>query len=168
MRHRRGTVIAENAGTGVRPNRRRMLGRLATFASCLSAPTASVTAPGFSRVTVTPFALEINQTTKINASLKVGAHHRRGAYCYANLNTKRRVVGTLFTNEIANIPLNGGNFSVTLFQGAIATDPQMTGSNAIERSISITDRIYQRQRNQANNYTLDEPTRTSRKQPHCL
>ena len=76
------------------------------------------------------------------------------------LNTNDASLGiTLSTNEIANIPLNGRNFSsVTLFQpGAVATDPRgMTGSNAIERSTynngiaSINGN-----RNQANNYTLD-------------
>ena len=76
------------------------------------------------------------------------------------LNTNDASLGiSLTTNEIANFPLNGGNFSsITLFQpGAVSTDPQgLTGNNAIERSTynngiaSINGN-----RNQANNYTLD-------------
>lgn len=122
----------------------------------------TVEAPGFTTQTVTPFALEINQTAKINAALTIGATSTVVVKDDVEpiLNTSDSSLGiTLTTNEIANIPLNGRNFSsVTLYQpGAVATDPQgMTGANAIERNTynngiaSINGN-----RNQANNYTLE-------------
>lgn len=123
----------------------------------------SVSAAGFSTLTVSQFSLEINQTAKVNATLVVGASNTKvevESNVAPILNTNDAALGiTLSTNEIANIPLNGRNFSsVTLYQpGAVATDPRgMTGSNAIERSTynngiaSINGN-----RNQANNFTLD-------------
>ena len=123
----------------------------------------TVSAPGFSTQTVPVFALEINQTAKIDASLQPGSTTNTVEVTETAtpiLNTNDASLGiTLTTNEIANFPLNGGNFSsVTLFQpGAISTDPTgLTGNNAIERSTynngiaSINGN-----RNQANNYTLD-------------
>lgn len=125
--------------------------------------TVSISAPGFATKTVPQFNLEINQTVKVNTSLSVGASTsivEVKGNVEPILNTNDASLGiTLSTNEIANIPLNGRNFSsVTLYQpGAVATDPQgMTGNNAIERSTynngiaSINGN-----RNQANNYTLD-------------
>src|SRR6185312_8320964 len=101
----------------------------------------SVAAAGFSTQTIQSFSLEINQTAKVDATLTVGASDTKvevEGNVAPILNTNDASLGiTLSTNEIANIPLNGRNFSsVTLFQpGAVATDPQgMTGSNAIERS----------------------------------
>ncbi len=120
-----------------------------------------ITAPGFGELTTPVFQLEINQTAKLNEKLSVGATSSVDVQAAAPiLDTQDASIGTTFsTNEIANIPLNGRNFSsVTLFQpGAVTTDPQgFTGSNAIERSTfnngvaSINGN-----RNQANNYTLD-------------
>ena len=169
--------MAENAGTGIKTE---------STTNAAGAYTIRFLPVGTYRVTVTAlgfppdhyaFATEINQTTKINASLKVGASStivEVQDIVTPILNTNDASLGiTLSTNEIANIPLNGGNFSsVTLFQpGAIATDPQgMTGSNAIERS-TFNNGIasINGNRNQANNYTLDEsrPERAA-KQPHCL
>jgi hypothetical protein len=157
-------VIAENAGTGIKTeSTTNATGAYTIRFLPVGTYRVTVTAPGFSSQTVTPFALEINQTTKINASLKVGASStivEVQDIVTPILNTNDASLGiTLSTNEIANIPLNGGNFSsVTLFQpGAIATDPQgMTGSNAIERS-TFNNGIasINGNRNQANNYTLD-------------
>lgn len=118
-------------------------------------------ASGFSTQTTQPFVLEINQTAKINAKLIIGASSTVKVESEAPiLNTNDASLGiTMSTNEIANIPLNGRNFSsLTMFQpGAVVTDPQgMTGSNAIERSTynngiaSINGN-----RNQANYYTLE-------------
>lgn len=123
----------------------------------------TVLATGFTTAKFRPFTLEINQTAKFNAKLEPGGASTVtdvNAETAPILNTNDSSLGiSLSTNEIANIPLNGRNFSsVTLFQpGAIATDPQgMTGNNAIERSTfnngvaSINGN-----RNQANYYTLD-------------
>jgi Carboxypeptidase regulatory-like domain/TonB dependent receptor len=123
----------------------------------------TVSSQGFSTQTVPVFALEINQTAKIDASLQPGNTSNTvevNETATPILNTNDASLGiTLTTNEIANFPLNGGNFSsVTLFQpGAVSTDPQgFTGNNAIERS-TFNNGIasINGNRNQANNYTLD-------------
>ena len=157
-------VAVENAGTGVKTESTTNAAGAYTIRFLpVGTYRVTVTAPGFSSQTVTPFALEINQTAKINASLKVGASStivEVQDIVTPILNTNDGSLGiALCNNEIATIPLNGRNFScVTLFQpGAINTDPQgLTGYNAIERStynngiVSINGN-----RNQANNYTLD-------------
>ncbi|MEO6911714.1 MAG: carboxypeptidase-like regulatory domain-containing protein, partial [Edaphobacter sp.] len=157
-------VTALNTGTGVRTTAQTNGAGAYTIRFLSIGPyTVSVTAPGFSTQIVPQFRLEINQTVKVNASLTIGASTSNievEGNASPILNTNDASLGiTLSTNEIANIPLNGRNFSsVTLFQpGAVATDPQgMTGANAIERSTynngiaSINGN-----RNQANNYTLD-------------
>ena len=124
--------------------------------------TVTITAPGFSQQTIPPFALEINQTAKIDGKLSAG-----GAQSTVEVNTVAPILNTndsslgisLSTNQIANIPLNGRNFSsVTIFQpGAVVTDPQgLTGTNAIERSQQSNGvASINGNRNQANNYTLD-------------
>lgn len=157
-------VTALNTGTGVKTEAQtNESGTYAIRFLPIGPYTVSVAAPGFSTQTIPQFSLEINQTAKVNASLTIGTSSST-VEVQGNvapiLNTNDASLGiTLSTNEIANIPLNGRNFSsVTLFQpGAVATDPQgMTGANAIERSTynngiaSINGN-----RNQANNYTLD-------------
>ncbi|HEX4021660.1 MAG TPA: carboxypeptidase regulatory-like domain-containing protein [Acidobacteriaceae bacterium] len=123
----------------------------------------TVTANGFTAEQFPPFALEVNQTAKEDAQLKVGASNTTTVVTAANsqiLNTNDASLGIVMTNkEIQTIPLNGRNFStVTLFQpGAVNTDPQgLTGDNAIERETynNGTNSI-NGNRNQANNYTLD-------------
>jgi Carboxypeptidase regulatory-like domain len=123
----------------------------------------TVSATGFATQKFPIFTLEVNQTAKIDAQLHAGGSTTtvdvEGSVAPI-LNTNDASLGiSLSTNEIANIPLNGRNFSsVTLFQpGAVTTDPQgFSGNNAIERSTynngiaSINGN-----RNQANNYTLD-------------
>src|SRR5579863_3274856 len=124
--------------------------------------TLSFEATGFTTETVPAFALEIDQTAKVDATLKIGASStiEVRAETHPILNTTDSSLGnTLSTNEIENIPLNGRNFSsLTLYQpGAIDTDPTgMTGNNAIERNTynngiaSINGN-----RAQANYYTLE-------------
>ena len=157
-------VTAENTATGVKT--REVTNNTGTY-TIRFLPVGSyritVSSQGFSTQTVPVFALEINQTAKIDASLQPGNTTNTvevNETATPILNTNDASLGiTLTTNEIANFPLNGGNFSsVTLFQpGAVSTDPQgFTGNNAIERSTynngiaSINGN-----RNQANNYTLD-------------
>lgn len=158
------TVIVHNVGTGVDTT---VTTNEAGLYSARFLPIGqyqvTVSATGFTTSKFTPFTLEINQTAKFNAKLEPGGASTVtdvSAEAAPILNTNDSSLGiSLSTNEIANIPLNGRNFSsVTLFQpGAIATDPQgMTGNNAIERSTfnngvaSINGN-----RNQANYYTLD-------------
>ncbi len=157
-------VTALNTGTGVKTEANTNGAGAYTIRFLPIGPyTVTVDAPGFSAQTVPQFALEIDQTAKVNATLTVGASSTKvevEGNVAPILNTNDASLGiTLSTNEIANIPLNGRNFSsVTLYQpGAVATNPQgMTGSNAIERN-TYNDGIasINGNRNQANNYTLD-------------
>ncbi|WP_263384037.1 TonB-dependent receptor [Granulicella arctica] len=120
-----------------------------------------IDAAGFGELTTPVFALEINQTAKLNEKLGIGASTSVDVQAAAPiLNTNDASLGnTLSTNEIATIPLNGRNFSaITTFQpGAVATDPQgLSGPNAIERNQSTNGiASINGNRNQANNYTLD-------------
>src|SRR3984957_14537774 len=90
----------------------------------------TVSSHGFSTQTVPVFALEINQTAKIDASLQPGTTTNTvevNETATPILNTSDASLGiTPPTNEIANFPLHGGYFSSgTLFQpGAVSTDPQ--------------------------------------------
>ncbi|MEO6816318.1 MAG: carboxypeptidase-like regulatory domain-containing protein, partial [Edaphobacter sp.] len=157
-------VTVMNTGTGVKTEAQTNDSGVYTIRFLPIGPyTVNITAPGFSTYTVPRFNLEISQTAKVNASLMVGASSTKvevEGNVAPILNTNDASLGsTLSTNEIANIPLNGRNFSsVTLFQpGAVATDPRgMTGSNAIERSQGSNGvASINGNRNQANNYTLD-------------
>jgi hypothetical protein len=124
--------------------------------------TVTIDAKGFSTQQIPSFSLEIDQTAKIDASLKIGAASTVTVQSDTHpiLDTTDSTLGnTLSANEIANIPLNGRNFSsLTLFQpGSVDTDPQgMTGNNAIERetynngSVSVNGN-----RAQENNYTIE-------------
>ena len=121
-----------------------------------------VTAPGFSKLTVPPFALEIDQTAKVDGHITVGTSTSvevQGAQAPI-LDTTDGTVGLAFSaKQIESIPLNGRNFSsVTLFQpGAVATDPQgLVGNNALERDTFNSGVVaVNGNRAQANNYTLD-------------
>jgi hypothetical protein len=122
----------------------------------------TIEAGGFTTQKLSPFALEINQTAKIDVTLTIGATTTVVVEeeIHPILDTTDSSLGnTLSATEIANIPLNGRNFSsLTLYQpGAIDTDPTgLTGNNAIERNTynngiaSINGN-----RAQANYYTLE-------------
>ncbi len=121
-----------------------------------------VTSQGFSTFTVPQFSLEIDQTAKIDAHLRVGATNTVQVQSGVApiLDTTDGTLGlSLTANQIATIPLNGRNFSsVTLFQpGAVNTDPTgLTGANAIERDTYNSGVVtINGNRAQANNYTLD-------------
>ena len=122
-----------------------------------------VDAQGFSSATVPPFALEINQTVKLDEKLAIGANTTSvlvDSGVAPILNTADGTLGiTVSANEIASLPLNGRNFSsITLFQpGAVSTAPTgMTGVNALERDTSSSGvGSINGNRQQGNNYTLD-------------
>ena len=126
--------------------------------------TVHVDATGFKPEKVAPFALEINQTAKINVQLALsqgaGSTVEVTSDAHPILDTTDATLGeTLSTTEIENIPLNGRNFSeLTVYQpGAVATDPAgMTGNNAIERN-TYNNGIasVNGNRQQGNNYTLE-------------
>ena len=155
-------VVAENVATGVRTgSETNDSGVYSIRLLPVGQYRLVIDAPGFGELTTPLFALDIDQTAKLNERLSVGASSTVDVSTVAPiLNTNDSSLGiTLSTNEIANIPLNGRNFSsVTLFQpGAVTTQPTgFTGNNAIERS-TYNDGIasINGNRNQANNYTLD-------------
>ena len=122
----------------------------------------TIEATGFKTQKIPAFTLEINQTAKIDARMEIGTSATVVVMAEAGplLNTTESSLGsTLSTNEIANIPLNGRNFSsLSLFQpGAIDPDPQgMTGNNAIERNTYNNGQVtVNGNRAQANNYTIE-------------
>ena len=124
--------------------------------------TLTIEASGFAAHKVSPFALEINQTVKIDASLSIGATTTVVVQeeIHPILDTTDSSLGnTLSANEIANIPLNGRNFSsLTLYQpGAINTDPTgLTGNNAIERNTYNSGQVaINGNRQQENNYMIE-------------
>ena len=155
-------VSAENVGTGVKTEGDTNASGVYSLRFLpIGQYRIVITAPGFGELTTPVFTLEINQTAKLNEKLSIGATTSVEVDTVAPiLNTSDSSLGTtLSTNEIANIPLNGRNFSsVTLFQpGAVTTDPGgFTGNNAIERNTQSNGiASINGNRNQANNYTLD-------------
>jgi hypothetical protein len=156
-------VTAENAATSVQTSAKTNAAGVYTirFLS-IGTYTVTVEATGFIPQRVPPFVLEIDQTVKVDSSLKIGTSSTVVVQGDATpiLNTTDSSLGdTLSANEIASIPLNGRNFSsLTLFQpGAIDTDPQgTTGNNAIERDTFNNDiPSINGNRAQANYYTLE-------------
>lgn len=157
------TVTAQNVATGVASTAQTNGAGAYTIRFLpVGRYTLSVQAKGFTTARVDAFALEIDQTAKLDVGLKIGASETTVVTGNAQpiLDTTDGTLGTtLTTTEIANIPLNGRNFSsLTLYQpGAIDTDPTgLTGNNAIERNTfnngvaSINGN-----RQQANNYSIE-------------
>jgi hypothetical protein len=157
------TVTAENTATAVKTSAKTNESGVYTIRFLpIGTYTLIIEASGFSTQKVSPFALEIDQTAKVDGSLKIGASSsvEVQADFHPILNTTDATLGnTLTTTEIANIPLNGRNFSsLTLFQpGAVDTDPTgMTGNNAIERDTYNSGiASINGNREQGNNYTLE-------------
>jgi hypothetical protein len=156
-------VTAENTGTGLKTTAETN-GTGAYTIRFLPVGTYSmaVDAKGFSTQKITPFALEINQTLKIDVTMQVSSVTTVvvNETIHPILDTTDSTLGnTLTTTEIQNIPLNGRNFSsLTLYQpGAINTDPQgLTGNNAIERNTYNSGIVaINGNRQQANNYTIE-------------
>ena len=157
------TVIAENVATSVQTTATTNSAGLYTIRFLpIGTYKITVQAKGFNSANVPPFTLEIDQTAKIDIPLKIGSTETIVVQGEAHpiLNTTDSTLGvTLSTNEIANIPLNGRNFSsLTLYQpGAINTNPTgLTGNNAIERDV-FNDGIVtiNGNRQQANNYMVE-------------
>jgi hypothetical protein len=124
--------------------------------------TLTIEAKGFTSQRVAAFALEIDRTAKIDAQLNIGSSSVVTVLAESQpiLDTTDATLGnTLSTSEIANIPLNGRNFSsLTLFQpGSIDTDPTgMTGNNALERDTYNSGvASINGNREQGNNYTIE-------------
>ena len=157
------TVTAENAATGVKTLAKTNATGVYTIRFLpIGTYTVTIESTGFATEKFPPFALDINQTTKIDGRLKIGTSSTVVVQetFHPILDTADATLGnTLSTNEIENIPLNGRNFSsLTLFQaGAIDTDPTgMTGNNAIERDTFNNGVVaVNGNRQQENNYSIE-------------
>jgi Carboxypeptidase regulatory-like domain len=157
------TVIAENVATGVKTTATTNAAGVYTIRFLpIGTYKLTVESKGFSSANVPPFSLEIDQTAKVDVGLKIGSTETIVVQEEAHpiLDTTDSTLGvTLSTNEIANIPLNGRNFSsLTLYQpGAIDTDPTgLTGNNAIERNVYNNGIVtINGNRQQANNYMVE-------------
>ena len=157
------TVTAENTATGVRTTTQTNGSGAYTIRFLpIGTYTVTVDAKGFTLDTLGPFALEIDQTARIDVGLKISSAQTTVVTETAHpiLDTNDATLGnTLTTTEIQNIPLNGRNFSsLTLFQpGAVDTDPTgLTGGNAIERDTFNNGVVtINGNREQANNYTIE-------------
>jgi hypothetical protein len=157
-------ITATNTATGVKTSVQTNAAGVYTLRFLpIGTYTVSVDAKGFATAQVTPFALEIDQTAKVNVALQVASTATTMEVkeeAHPILDTTDATLGnTLSTNEIQNIPLNGRNFSsLTLFQpGAIDTDPTgMTGNNAIERNTYNSGvAAINGNREQENNYMIE-------------
>jgi len=156
-------VTAENVATSVKTSAQTNAAGVYTLRFLpIGTYKVSIDANGFTTQNIGPFNLEIDQTAKVDAKLKIGASSTvevRETF-HPILDTTDATLGnTLSTNEIQNIPLNGRNFSsLTLYQpGAIDTDPTgMTGNNAIERNTYNNGVVaVNGNRQQENNYTIE-------------
>ena len=156
-------VVSENTATGVRTS---VLTNSAGVYTLRFLPigtyTVTISAKGFATRRSEAFPLEIDQTAEVDAKLTINESTTVEVRetIHPILDTTDATLGnTLSTNEIANIPLNGRNFSaLTLFQpGAIDTDPTgMSGNNAIERNTYNSGiSAINGNREQANNYTIE-------------
>src|SRR4029077_5286193 len=130
------TVTAQNAATLVKTSATTNASGVYTLRFLpIGTYTVTIDAKGFITASIPAFTLEIDRTAKIDASLKIGASSTVVVQeeIHPILDTTDSSLGnTISATEIANIPLNGRNFSsLTLYQpGSIDTDPQgMTGNN---------------------------------------
>ena len=133
--------------------------------------TVVVEAPGFSKESVGPFSLEIDQAAKVDVSLKVGASGTTvevSEQTQPILNTDSPTLGETFTeNTINSVPLNGRDFSqLTVFTpGAVSTgyggygtssSSTNAANNSSERSTAATNEPnVNGSRQQSNNFLLD-------------
>src|ERR1700757_470883 len=156
-------VISENVATGVKTSAQTNSDGVYTLRFLpIGTYTVTIEAKGFALQKMEAFSLEIGQTAKVDAKLKISESTTVSVTeeVHPILDTSDATLGnTLSTNEIQNIPLNGRNFSsLTLFEpGAVDTDPTgLTGSNAIERSTYNSGIVaINGNREQENNYMLE-------------
>ena len=153
-------VVCENTATGVKTSVQTNSAGVYTLRFLpIGTYTVTIVAKGFATQKVQAFSLEIDQTAEVNATLTISGSTTVEVKetIHPILDTTDATLGnTLSATEIANIPLNGRNFSaLTLFQpGAVDTDPTgMSGNNAIERDTYNSDvAAINGNREQANNY----------------
>jgi hypothetical protein len=123
--------------------------------------TVAIEASGFSKGSIPPFDLEVLQTATLNVKLTLGSSSSTVEVTESAapiLNTNDATLGTTFTaNAIANVPLNGLDFSaLTLYLPGAVNTAGTSGTTVIERSTAYTDTPnINGNRAQSNNYTLD-------------
>jgi len=123
----------------------------------------AVSTPGFETANYGPFALEIDQTAKVDIALRIGATTATvdvSSQMQPILNTESATLGETFTeNTINSVPLNGRDFSqLTVYTpGAVAPGfSSFGGSDSTERNIDAGNQVsVDGNRQQANNYLLD-------------
>jgi hypothetical protein len=122
-----------------------------------------VTAGGFQISNYGPFALEIDQTAKVDVALTIGAATTSvdvTDQMQPILNTESATLGlTITENTINSLPLNGRDFSqlAVYTPGAVSPGfPSFGGSNSTERSTGADNEVsVNGNRQQSNNYLLD-------------
>jgi hypothetical protein len=125
--------------------------------------TVTAEAKGFSKSSLGPITLEIDQSAKIDIKLTVGGANETVTVEAGDapiLNTENATLGTTLTsNTIENIALNGRNFAeLALFMpGAVSTSPSsFSGSDSTERDTGgDTVPNVNGNRSQSNNFLLD-------------
>jgi hypothetical protein len=123
----------------------------------------TVSAPGFETANYGPFALEIDQTAKIDIPLRIGATNTTvdvSGQMQPILNTESATLGETFTeNTINSIPLNGRDFTqLTVYTpGSVAPGFSSFGmGDSTERDIDGGTQVaVNGNRQQSNNYLLD-------------
>jgi hypothetical protein len=123
----------------------------------------TISAPGFATANYGPFALEIDQTAKIDIILHLGATSTTvdvSGQMQPILNTESATLGETFTeNTINSIPLNGRDFTqLTVYTpGSVAPGfNSFGGGDSTERDIDGGTQVaVNGNRQQSNNYLLD-------------
>ncbi len=158
------SVTATNSATGVQTkDTTNQAGEYSIRFLQIGRYTITVEANGFNKANYGPFPLEIDQTAKVDIALKVGAASTSvevSDQYQPILNTESATLGETFTeNTIANVPLNGLDFSqLTVYTpGAVSTGFNSYGSNnSMERSTNAGNEVsVDGNRQQSNNYLLD-------------
>jgi hypothetical protein len=123
----------------------------------------AVVASGFTTASYGPFALEIDQTAKVDIPLRIGTATTNvnvTDQMQPMLNTENATLGETFTeNTIQSVPLNGRDFSqLTVYTpGAVAPGfSSFGGGDSTERNIDAGNQVsVDGNRQQSNNYLLD-------------
>jgi hypothetical protein len=155
------TVVAHNINTGVDTLAKTNASGVYHIESLpIGRYQITITASGFNTETVPPFDLEALQAPTFNVKLSVGGGSATVDVSAAApiLNTNDASLESTFTaNTIANMPLNGLDFSaLTLYVPGSVSTAGTTGTTSIERSTYYTDTVnLNGNRAQANNFTLE-------------
>jgi hypothetical protein len=158
------SAIATNTATGVTTTARtNQAGEFSIRFLQIGQYTLAIEANGFERSTYGPFALEIDQTAKIDIALKVGSSKTSievSDQLQPILNTESATLGETFTeNTINSIPLNGRDFTeLSVYTpGAVAPGfSSFGGGDSNERAVDQGNEVsVNGNRQESNNYLLD-------------